>query len=274
MAFKKLDVSQIDENFKSEIVDISNKDVYSVLNPKFDLYGISYDVDNQTFVRAPYNVAKSIAYGVEVLNTNTAGGRLRFKTDSTSISIIVKYRALTKMPHMPLTGSCGFALIENLRGGKSKYYKTFNPSFVNDIQTSYEDTYKFLDKPDGKLRNFTLYFPCYQDYITNVYIAFDKGSKVGKGKKYKKIKPILYYGSSVTQGGCASRADNAYQGLIEKATNVDFLNLGYSGNGKARKEMVDYMKTVDCSVFVCDYDHNAPNVEYLQNTHYYLYSEF
>ena len=272
---KKLDITQIDENFKSEMIgDYSNLDVYSVLDPAFDLYGVSYDYDNKCFVRAPYDVAKSIAYGVEVLNTNTAGGRVRFSTNSTSISIIVKYRAITKMRHMPLTGSCGFTLIQNLAGNKYKYLKTYTPSFTNDIETSYEDWYTYVKEFDGKFRSFTLYFPCYQDFITDVYIAFDKGSKIKKGKPYKNFKPILYYGSSVTQGGCASRPDNAYQSLIEKKTNIDFLNLGYSGNGKARKQMVDYMKTVDCSVFVCDYDHNAPSVEYLQDTHYYLYSEF
>ena len=271
---RKLDIAQIDENFKSETVDFSNKDIYSVLEPVFDLYGVKYDTNNGCFVRAPYDVAKSIAYGVEVLNTNTAGGRVRFKTNSNSLSIIVRYRALTKMRHMPLTGSCGFTLLENLKGGKLKYYKTFSPCFSNSVETSYEDTYVFPTPSNGKLRAFTLYFPSYQDFITEVYLAFDKGSKIENGKKYKNVKPILYYGSSVTQGGCSSRPDNSYQSMIEKATNVDYINLGYSGNGRARKQMVDYMKTVDCSVFVCDYDHNAPTVEYLNDTHYYLYSEF
>ncbi len=274
MSFKKIDIAQIDENFKDNEVDFSNKELYSVLNPKFDLYGVSYDNENKTFVRAPYNVAKSITYGVEVLNTNTAGGRLRFKTNSTSVSIFVKYKYLTKMPHMPFTGSCGFVLMEHEKGGKLKYHCTFKPSFTQDCSVSFTDTRKIKDEQDGKFKYFTLYFPSYQDFITDVYIAFDKGSKFGKGKKYKNFKPILYYGSSVTQGGCSSRSDNSYQSLIEKKTNIDYFNLGYSGNGKARKEMVDYMKTVDCSVFVCDYDHNAPSVEYLQNTHYYLYNEF
>lgn len=274
MNSKKLSIEQIDENFKSVEVDLSNKDVYSVLDQNFDLYGIKYDNINGCFVRAPYNVAKDICYGVEVLNTNTAGGRLKFKTNSNSLSIIVKYQYLTKMRHMPLTGSCGFSLLENLENGKVKFYNTYSATFDDNCKTQYGATYVFPNKKDCKLRDFTLYFPLYQDFIESVYIALDKGSVVKKGKPYKNVKPILYYGSSVTQGGCASRPDNAYQNLIEKVNNVDYLNLGYSGNARARKGMVDYLKTVDCSVFVCDYDHNAPTVEHLNDTHFYLYSEF
>ena len=91
--------------------------------------------------------------------------------------------------------------------------------------------------------------------------------------EYKKLLPIVYYGNSVTQGGCASRPGNSYPNIIGRRLNVDFINLGFSGSGKAEETMVDYLASLDMSVFVCDYDHNAPNPDYLKATHCNLYEK-
>ena len=95
-----------------------------------------------------------------------------------------------------------------------------------------------------------------------------------EGAGYKNVPPVLYYGSSITQGGCASRADTSYEDLICERTGADYINLGFSGNGKAEDNMVDYLRGIDCSVFVCDYDHNAPTPEYLAKTHERLYKRY
>ena len=118
-----------------------------------------------------------------------------------------------------------------------------------------------------------MYFPLYND-VRALSISLDKNACVKSGKKYRDELPILYYGSSITQGGCASRPDQAYQALIAKWNNIDFINLGFSGNAKGEACMVEYLASIDCSLFVCDYDPNAPNAEYLSNTHYPLYERY
>lgn len=105
-------------------------------------------------------------------------------------------------------------------------------------------------------------------------IIINKDAVLGTGKAYKDVLPILYYGSSITQGACASRADNCYQAYIAKHTQVDYINLGFSGSAKAEKEMAEYLSNIPCSIFVCDYDYNAPTVEYLKGTHLELYKTF
>ena len=55
---------------------------------------------------------------------------------------------------------------------------------------------------------------------------------------------------------------------------MDFINLGFSGSAKAEDAMVDYLASVECSLFVCDYDHNAPNAEFLRQTHERLYNRY
>ena len=79
--------------------------------------------------------------------------------------------------------------------------------------------------------------------------------------------PVVYYGSSITQGGCASRPGMAYQNIISRWYNCDHINLGFSGNAKGEDAIAEYIAGLKMSVFVYDYDHNAPNVEHLKKTH-------
>ena len=87
-----MDISKLDVNFLKSTESLEDKEVYSVLNEPFELYGVSYDNENKCFVRAPYELAKSISKPLEVLNTCTTGGRVRFTTNSKKIVIAVKYR--------------------------------------------------------------------------------------------------------------------------------------------------------------------------------------
>ena len=92
-----------------------------------------------------------------------------------------------------------------------------------------------------------------------------------KAKPYTYTKPVLFYGSSITQGGCASHAGAEHVGAVCRWLDADHINLGFSGSARAEKPMQEYLASLDPSVFVLDYDHNAPNPEYLEQTHYPLY---
>ena len=81
----------------------------------------------------------------------------------------------------------------------------------------------------------------------------------------------LFYGSSITQGGCSSRPGTTYQAIASRRLDFDYINLGFSGNAKGEQVMVDYLASLPMSVFVCDYDHNAPSVDHLAATHENLY---
>lgn len=168
---------------------------------------------------------------------------------------------------MPLTGSSGFSLFEETAEGER---------FIMNLAPVPRDVCGFrAEAATGgkKMRNYILYFPLYND-VKKLSVFLESGATVTNGKKYKAQLPILYYGSSITQGGCASRPDNSYQALIAKRNNVDYINLGFSGNARAEDEMTKYLAGIDCSLFVCDYDHNAPSAEFLKATHERLYRNY
>lgn len=267
-----MNLSKIDENFAiGSFQDDGNTRYYSIPCEPFDLYGVFYEKKTACFVRMPSEIADTVNEGVVAMNTYTAGGRIRFSTDSKSISLVVRYSDLLEMAHMPLSGNAGFILLEETERG-FKHVKSFFPPH-SAYDKSVKKGYSVNCDLCGKMANYILYFPLYND-VKSLAIGLDKNAVVAHGKKYKDIKPILYYGSSITQGGVASRPDNSYQSIISKTNNIDYVNLGFSGSGKAEYTMCEYLSGIDCSVFVCDYDHNAPNAEYLKNTHYRLYKTF
>ena len=262
-------IKNIDKNFVLYNTSYceNGMDYYAIPNANFDLYGVFFD-GNNGFLRMPLDIATSVSDGVRQLCNNTTGGRVRFATNSDNFEIKVTYDEFWPMQHMPIVGQGGFILIEEKNDGTRHIVRILPPDFSD--AKGYTASTKL--KGEG-MRNYILYFPLYNE-VKSLTIGLDAGAIVEKGYKYKDIKPILYYGSSITQGGCASRPDNSYQAIIEKWNNIDFINLGFSGNGMAEDSMVDYLTKIDCSLFVCDYDYNAPDVEYLKNTHYKLYKNY
>lgn len=266
-----MDIKKIDKNFIVKEEKTDGLKFYDIPCEPFDLYGVYYEEQTKRFVRLPSEIADDVSVGVRYLNSNTAGGRIRFSTNSERINVTVKYQALTSASHFSVLGGSGFVLLEE-RGNESVFAFSYMPNYHgNDNENKTENGYSITKKVnDGKLKNYILYFPNYND-VSSLSIGLDENALVGHGKKYNDIKPVLYYGSSITQGACASRADNAYPALISKWTNVDYYNFGFSGWAFAEEKLIRYLSEVDCSVFVCDYDFNAPDPDFLEKTHYNLY---
>lgn len=248
-------VDQIDRNFAVK-AKIGKSDIrfYSALDAPFCIHGVFYE--NGKFRRIPEKVACSVSEGVYTLHTHTAGGRLRFRTNSPYVAIYAKMSGVGKMPHFALCGSAGFDLYVG-----NEFYASFLPPF--DISDGYEGV---LDFAMGEMREITIHFPLYSN-VDELYVGLAEGALVQAPAPYKIGLPIVYYGSSITQGGCASRPGTAYQGFVSRALDADFINLGFSGNARAEDEVAAYVSSLSMSVFVYDYDHNAPTVEHLARTH-------
>lgn len=262
-----MDITKYDKNFSAATVTSEGKKRYSLPCAPFTVYGGFYD-EKTGFVRMDQKAASEVSEGVSFLSKNGAGIRVNFATNSKTIKLIAEESAFSRMRHMALTGSTGFILCS--RDGEEKRH-VFRAVLCPEY--SFSDTFDVSANLDGELRDYVLYFPLYSS-VKSLSVELDADAYVGEGAGYKAVKPVLYYGSSITQGGCASRADNSYQDIISAKTDTDYINLGFSGNGKAEDNMVDYLAKIDCSIFVCDYDYNAPNEEYLLKTHSRLYKRY
>lgn len=254
------DISKIDSNFaKTNAEACKNLVFYSAEEVPFSLHGLLYE--NGCFRRMPQKIAQSISEGVHILHTNTAGGRLRFCTNSPVLAISTEMDGLAKMSHMAFTGSIGFDLYAN---------GNYNASLVppGNLETGYSAIAQNLSP---NLTEYTLNFPLYSN-VKKLYIGIQKGALLQAPAAYRNKKPVVFYGSSITQGGCASRPGTCYQSILSREFLFDYLNLGFSGNAMAEDRMIEYLQSLEMSAFVCDYDHNAPTPEHLQNTHQKLFS--
>ena len=248
-------ISEIDKNFKLESkINKSDIEFFDVQCSPFKIYGLIYE-DNK-FRRMPKSVAEAVSDGVNYLHTNTAGGRVRFKTDSPYVAIHAKMANVGKMPHFALSGSCGFDLYED-----NTYRGTFMPPF--DLNNGYESVIELSTK---KLREITIHFPLYSN-VEALYIGISEESQLLPPSEYALDKPVVFYGSSITQGGCASRPGTSYDNIVCRELDLDHINLGFSGNARAEDVMAEYISNLDMCAFVYDYDHNAPTCEHLEKTH-------
>lgn len=230
----------------------------NIKNEIFDIYGLYNPRTEKTFHRVPKEVYAKCGEGVGALQTHTAGGRVRFKTNSPFICLKVKYQ-LTPMPRMPLIGSSGFDVYIQSQG-KFTYMNSAFP------QPSNQYGFEWLFNSTDEMTDYIINFPLYNN-VQELYLGFKKGSALEHGEKYAIDKPIVFYGSSITQGGCASRPGTAYQGFITTRFNADFINLGFSGSAKGEPAMAEYIGTLPMSAFVFDYDHNSPSDEHYEETH-------
>ena len=252
-------IFDVDANFKVESKDAPADAVfYDPRKAPFGICGVFYE--DGRFRRLPKAVAKRVNDGVYYLHANTAGGRVRFRTDSPYIVINAKMDGVDQMPHFPLTGSAGFDLYAD-----GAYERTFVPA--SDMRRGYEST-AYLE--GVKMREITIHMPLYAN-VTLLAIGLAADARVLPPAPYREIPPAVFYGSSITQGGCASRPGNAYQNILSRRLNTDHLNLGFSGNAKGEDSIADYIAGLKMSVFVLDYDHNAPDPAHLEATHERLF---
>ena len=203
-------ISQLDKNLKVE-TNINEPDLifYDSKEAPFKIYGLYNYKEKGKFKRMPESLAKETNEGVCVLNYNTAGGRVRFKTNSKYVAIKTIMDSVCYMPHMTLAGTSGFDLYIN-DNGKSIYYKTFMPPV--GMKDGYETIIYFENNEE---RDIVINFPLYND-VNELFIGIQKTADLKHGNDYKYEKPILFYGSSITQGGCASRPGNSYESIISQ----------------------------------------------------------
>ena len=260
--FVEVDPNMVTQTLEGEIGMVFR----DVREEPFKIYGLYDPRGQEVFKRLPDEIGQNVNPGVAKLYYCTAGGRVRFSTNSQHIVIRVKMPYEGKYDHMPRTNVCGFDLYEDTEMG-SFYLGTFKPG-IGDISEGYEAS---LSLSGGRReRKLTINFPSYNP-IDSLKIGLCADATLGEGAKYRHELPIVYYGSSITQGGCASRPGNTYQSMICRRNNLDFINLGFSGNGRAEVNMVEYLAGMKMLAFVADYDHNAPKVDYLAETHCRMY---
>lgn len=237
----------------------------------FSLHGLYRPAESGVFRRMPRDVAVRTNERVRLLHTNTAGARLRFATDSAFIAIGAKYPPMTFSSDRTaaLCGAEAFCFdlyVDNKHSRVLWPTKTIQHGSVVSFDLEGGQYEACISFEDTRMREITLCFPSFVD-ISELYVGLKLDSILKSAAPYKNIKPVVFYGSSITQGACASRSGNTYQNILSRRLNFDYVNLGFAGGCHAEDAVIDYVCALDMSLLVFDYDHNTPSWENLEKTH-------
>lgn len=232
---------------------------YDPTQKPFSVYGLIVPDDTETrYCRIPTAVAETVSETVKVLYRNTSGGRIRFRTNARHVHVKAVFPGVVSFGHFAQSGATGFSVYVERDGAE-----IFAGLLTVDRQTQLEGS---VDLQTDEMKTVTVYMPLYND-VEQVLIGLDETAQVLPDSGYAYEKPVVFYGSSITQGGCASRPGSDYAAILSRRLRFDYINLGFSGGAKGERAIADYIASLPMQAFVLDYDHNAPTPEFLAQTH-------
>lgn len=201
------------------------------------------EMKERYYDRLPVHSKELLHSHVWYLSRTSAGLAVRFRTNTPVIA--VKWEVLRDevMNHMAPTGIKGLDLYCK-DGDEWMYVNTAKP-------TGKESSYVLVNDASDSLRDFRLYLPLY-DGLEWLKIGIESGAVIEKPQKEWSMKPIIFYGTSITQGGCASRPGMVYSNIISRKLNVECVNLGFSGNGRMEPGVNAAMANMEASMYVID----------------------
>jgi hypothetical protein len=216
--------------------------------------------------KAPYDRLPAKAEGkvrgaVWSLSRNSAGMHVRFVTDARTIQArwAVTSSRLA-MPHMAATGVSGLDLYVKTESDQWRWLAVAQPKEQTNQVTLASNL------PPGR-REYLLYLPLYNG-TQFVELGVPAGAKLSKAGEWGRgeRKPILFYGTSILHGACASRPGMVHSAILGRRFNYPHINLGFSGNGKMEPEMADLFAELDPSVYVLDCLPNMTAAEVTERT--------
>jgi hypothetical protein len=195
------------------------------------------------FDRLPGAADGKVTKAVWNLSRHSAGMMVRFKTDATAIDIHYKLlHANLAMAHMPATGVSGVDLYARDAAGKWRWVQVTRPS-------SQEVKAQLVSGLAPGFREFAAYLPLYNGVE---FLSFGVPPKSRFESLEPRPKPIVFYGTSITHGACASRPGMVHTAILGRRFDRPVVNLGFSGNGRMDAAVGDYLTQVDASVYVID----------------------
>lgn len=206
-------------------------------------------------VQYPNGIATTIPAsqcGAFGLTVNTAGGQVHFRTDSSCVRVAGEVLWKYGLDNIAMTGGSGFDLY---------YRENEGDPWVLAGVSRYDHSKTQFDVQVGptmtrKMRDCILYFPTYNG-VKSLAIGLDKTANLEAPAPRSDARKIVFYGTSITEGGCASRGGIITSASLGRDLNMQVLNYGFSGNGKGEPELAQILASVkDPALYILDYDWN------------------
>ena len=216
--------------------------------------GLPFWREDGVLRRLPLRLKPSVPPWVWSLAQATTGARVRFATDSGSLAVRARFNGLNHMNNMPRSGQVGMDLWVD-----GEYWR---PLFSAGNEADF--CQPFFEGLPRQRREICIYLGLYAP-VELIALGVDDGATVEPPPPFALDKPVVFYGSSITQGGCATRAGMSYQAILCRNLNLDFVNLGFSGAGRGEPALAEAVSEIDASCYVMDWAQNCPTLEEFQS---------
>jgi len=234
----------------------------NILEAPIQISGLSVAAGN-SFHRLPREIIGRVNKWASIHALHTSGGCVRFTTNSKQVEVRVTLLNTGTMNHIPLSGW----------SGTDVYFDGIFALNARPADASVHDYSGVANRPsilgDG-MHKVECFLPLYNG-ITKMEIGIDDDAEIAEPPAYKN-KAVCFYGSSITQGGCASKPGNSCSALLSRWLDFEQRNLGFSSGGQGEALVARYISLLDLSALVMDYDFNAPTAEHLKATHEKFYT--
>ena len=218
------------------------------------LFGKARQDTKEIYERLPAEFEGRSRDAVWYLGRNSAGLYVRFSSNASAIWLRWSAKFGNHMNHQTLTGTRGLDLYVLTDKGEWRFMASGRPTL-----DSKDCEQKVIGAMEPKWREYMLYLPLY-DGLTKLEIGVDREAvlEAPKVDLPRSDKPIVMYGTSILQGGCANRPGMAHTSILSRRFNREVINLGFSGNALLDLEIAELMASVeDPAIFVFDYVPNA-----------------
>lgn len=251
MLYGEPSIENLDPNMALQKVDANGISWNDPRQGNFRLSGFPWIKEDKVFRRLPIQPKWEITKAVNSLAWHTSGGQIAFKTNSPKILVKIQLRNKSGMYHMPATGQSGCDLY--LR--KDNLWNYVRTSRFGQSASTY--SVALLEGNDKTEKEVLINLPLYNG-INSIEIGLQQGSTLKAPSPFKKEGTIVFYGTSITQGGCASRPGMSYTNILGRRLHCDVMNLGFSGNGKGEPAMANLINQIpNKSMIVLDYEANT-----------------
>jgi lysophospholipase L1-like esterase len=212
------------------------------------LQGVAWNEELKgTFGRLPLRAKATVRPDVWGLSENCAGITIRFKTNASEIKVVYQVSGPQGFPHMPNTGISGLDLYTTDSQGKA-IWSAGAYSFGDTINYTFKNLNTFASVPTN--REYQLFLPLYA-HVKWMEIGLPKESEL-TWITPSTDKPLVVYGTSIAQGGCASRPGMAWTGILNRELPYPLINLAFSGNGLLEKEVLEFINEIDAQIYILD----------------------
>lgn len=223
-----------------------------------EIAGVPFYEKGNRFRRLNDDIVSKIPR-LKIPDAKVCGARLRFRTNTGTLKIRISLSNV-----YPDRGMSFYqANVGNVFIGD--YGRSVYAGLVSSDRAYEENEIYGTFRLDGNDNLVTVFLPR-NPTVEDIEITVDDDAEIWAPTPYSLSKPLVFYGSSITENGLAS-SSNAYTALVSRWLDADYYNFGFSGLARGEKEVCEYIAQIDCAAFVMDYDHNAPDAEHLRNTH-------